>query len=219
MNHIRRTGLVDQMIAVLRANVADGTWPVGSRIPTEPQLVEEFGASRNTMREAVGALVQVGMLERRQGSGTYVVSDSELGEVIGARLTAAEHRHSLELRLAIDVMAAELAARRRTDDAVADLLAVAQRRRDALGDPVALAATDLELHRAVVRASGNPLLVSVYDSLAGLLESAITENVTDLPGTYDDQHEALVAAIVARDPEAAANAARSFLHAIQEERS
>lgn len=219
MTHVRRTGLVDQMIAVLRANIADGTWPVGSRIPTEPQLVDELGASRNTIREAVGALVQVGMLERRQGSGTYVVSDSEVGEAIGARLTQAEHRHSLELRLAIDVMAAELAARRRTDDAAAELLAVAERRKAALGDPVALAAADLELHRAVVRASGNPLLVSVYDSLAGVLESAITENVADLPGTYDDQHEALVAAIVARDPEAAANAARSFLHAIQEERS
>ncbi|REF32105.1 FadR/GntR family transcriptional regulator [Calidifontibacter indicus] len=219
MTHVRRTGLVDQMIAVLRANIADGTWPVGSRIPTEPQLVDELGASRNTIREAVGALVQVGMLERRQGSGTYVVSDSEVGEAIGARLTQAEHRHSLELRLAIDVMAAELAARRRTDDAAAELLAVAERRKAALGDPVALAAADLELHRAVVRASDNPLLVSVYDSLAGVLESAITENVADLPGTYDDQHEALVAAIVARDPEAAANAARSFLHAIQEERS
>lgn len=219
MTHVRRTGLVDQMIAVLRANIADGTWPVGSRIPAEPALVEQFGASRNTIREAVGALVQVGMLQRRQGSGTYVVSDSEVSDVIGARLTAADHRHCLELRLAIDVMAAELAARRRTDDAAAELLAVAERRKAARGDQVALAAADLELHCAVVRASGNPLLVSVYDSLAGLLESAITENVTDLPGTYDDQHEALVAAIVAGDPEAAANAARSFLHAIQEERS
>ena len=219
MTHVRRTGLVDQMIAVLRANIADGTWPVGSRIPTEPALVEQFGASRNTIREAVGALVQVGMLQRRQGSGTYVVSDSEVSDVIGARLTTADHRHCLELRLAIDVMAAELAARRRTDDAAAELLAVAERRKAAHSDQVALAAADLDLHRAVVRASGNPLLVSVYDSLAGLLESAITENVTDLPGTYDDQHEALVAAIVARDPEAAANAARSFLHAIQEERS
>lgn len=219
MPHVRRAGLVDQVLTVLRANIADGSWPVGSRIPTEPQLVDELGASRNTIREAVGALVQVGMLERRQGSGTYVVSDSEVGEAIGARLTQAEHRHSLELRLAIDVMAAELAARRRTDDAVTDLLAVAERRKAAHSDQVALAAADLELHRAVVRASGNPLLVSVYDSLAGLLESAIAENVTDLPGTYDDQHEALVAAIVAGDPEAAANAARSFLHAIQEERS
>lgn len=219
MPHVRRAGLVDQVLTVLRANIADGSWPVGSRIPTEPQLVDELGASRNTIREAVGALVQVGMLERRQGSGTYVVSDSEVGEAIGARLTQAEHRHSLELRLAIDVMAAELAARRRTDDAVADLLAVAQRRRDALGDPTALAAADLELHRAVVRASGNPLLVSVYDSLAGLLESAITENVTDLPGTYDDQHEALVEAIVARDPRAAAGAVRTILQEILEERS
>ena len=74
-------------------------------------------------------------------------------------------------------------------------------------------------HDLALQLVGNPLLVSVYDSLAGVLESAITENVADLPGTYDDQHEALVAAIVARDPEAAANAARSFLHAIQEERS
>ncbi|GAB3582546.1 FadR/GntR family transcriptional regulator [Calidifontibacter terrae] len=219
MTQLRRAGLLDQVIAVLRAKITGGVWPVGSRIPTEPRLVEELGASRNTIREAVGALVQVGLLERRQGSGTYVISDSEVGEAINSRLTAADHRNCLELRLAIDVVAADLAARRRTDEAAVELTEAVRLRQTVADDPPALAAADLALHRAVVRASGNPLLVSVYDSLAGMLESAITENVTELPSTYDDQHEALVEAIVGRDPEGASNAARAFLGAILQERS
>lgn len=219
MTHLRREGMVDQVIAVLRANITDGRWPVGSRIPTEPQLVDDLGASRNTIREAVGVLVQAGMLRRRQGSGTYVVSDSEMGEVIGARLTEADHRHCLELRLAIDVVAADLAARRRTDQALAELLAAGRARREAQGNPVALAAADLALHRAVVRASGNPLLTSVYDSLAEIMESAITANVTELDETFDDGHERLVQAIADRDPQAAADAARGFLATILQQRT
>ncbi|GAA0804893.1 GntR family transcriptional regulator [Spirilliplanes yamanashiensis] len=58
---------------VLRRQVADGQWPVGGRLPTEPRLAAEHGVGVNTVRRAVGLLVAEGVVERRQGSGTYVV--------------------------------------------------------------------------------------------------------------------------------------------------
>lgn len=67
-----RLSLVDSAVAELRSAVARGEWPVGERIPTEPRLSEQFGVGRNTVREAVRVLVHAGLLETRQGDGTYV---------------------------------------------------------------------------------------------------------------------------------------------------
>ncbi len=66
----RRTGLIDSAVEALGSRIASGEWPVGSRIPPEPALVELLGVGRNTVREAVQSLVHGGLLERRQWSGT-----------------------------------------------------------------------------------------------------------------------------------------------------
>jgi len=68
----RSATLADQVIARLRAEITPGAWPAASRIPTEPELVDRLGVARNTVREAVRALAHNGLLDIRQGSGTYV---------------------------------------------------------------------------------------------------------------------------------------------------
>ena len=83
-----RQTLVPQVIEQLRTQIATGEWPVGSRIPTEPDLVAALGVGRNTVREAVRALVHAGVLECRQGSGTYVTATHELTGVVARRLAA-----------------------------------------------------------------------------------------------------------------------------------
>src|SRR3954454_19340021 len=96
---VPRSGtLADQVIARLRAEITSGAWPVGSRIPTEPELVDEFGVARNTVREAIRALAHNGLLDIRQASGTYVVATSELAGVMQRRFTNAEPLHIAELR-------------------------------------------------------------------------------------------------------------------------
>ncbi|CAM5710563.1 Fatty acid metabolism regulator protein [Streptomyces hirsutus] len=85
LSHPRRSALSEQVIATLRTQIASGEWPVGSRIPTEPELVEQLGVARNTVREAVRALAHNGLLDIRQGSGTYVVATSELAGVMHRR--------------------------------------------------------------------------------------------------------------------------------------
>src|SRR5690349_24962417 len=94
----RPRALSDQVIATLRAQITSGEWAVGSRIPTEPVLVEQLGVARNTVREAVRALAHNGLLDIRQGSGTYVVATSELAAVLGRRFAAAPQHDVVELR-------------------------------------------------------------------------------------------------------------------------
>src|SRR4051812_11560502 len=81
----RRAGLIEQVIDQLREQIVAGTWAIGTRIPTEAELAQLTGTSRNTVREAVQSLVHAGLLERRQGSGTYVLAASEFAGAVGRR--------------------------------------------------------------------------------------------------------------------------------------
>lgn len=125
----RRSALADQVIAQLRNQITSGEWPVGSRIPTEPELVEQLGVARNTVREAVRALAHNGLLDIRQGSGTYVSATSELAGVMHRRFASADPRHVAELRSTLESSAARLAAARRTERDLKQLDALMRRRR------------------------------------------------------------------------------------------
>ncbi|MGW6455806.1 FadR/GntR family transcriptional regulator, partial [Streptomyces sp. NPDC055078] len=109
----RRAGLTDQVIAQLRNQITSGVWPVGSRIPTEPELVEQLGVARNTVREAVRALAHNGLLDIRQGSGTYVLATSELAGVMHRRFAEAGPRDVAEVRCTLESWAPPGGARRR----------------------------------------------------------------------------------------------------------
>jgi DNA-binding FadR family transcriptional regulator len=210
----RRAGLIDQVVETLRARIESGTWPVGSRIPTETELTELTGTGRNTVREAVQALVHAGLLERRQGSGTYVLADSELQVAVGRRVATARHRDVLEVRRTLEVGAARLAATRRTPDDVAVLTALLAERAGARerGDLEATASADLALHRAIAAASRNPVLIELYDHLLDAVAETVRANVAGPPlRGGDDDHALLVAAVVEGDPARAAHEAARFL--------
>src|SRR5258706_16209434 len=93
----RRAGLIEQVIEQLRGQITAGAWPVGARIPTESELSQLTATSRNTVREAVQSLVHAGLLERRQGSGTYVLASSELAGAVSRRGASAPPLDGLEV--------------------------------------------------------------------------------------------------------------------------
>ncbi|GAB2675110.1 FadR/GntR family transcriptional regulator [Thalassiella azotivora] len=217
----RRAGLIDRVIEQLRSQVLSGTWPVGSRIPTEPELVELTGTGRNTVREAVQALVHAGLLERRQGSGTYVVADSELAVAVGRRVADARHRDVLEVRRTLEVGAAWLAATRRTDEdcrRLESLLALRSERRVA-GDTDGMVQADVELHLAIAEAGRNAVLVDLYRDLLGAISENVSFNITHISPLDDDDHVELVRAIVAGDADRAAAEAARFLDEMLESAS
>ncbi|MFX0575515.1 FadR/GntR family transcriptional regulator [Nocardia nepalensis] len=213
MQPVRRTSLIAQVTEQLRAEIRSGRWPIGSRIPTEPELTELTGTGRNTVREAVQALVHAGMLERRQGSGTYVIAASEVGGTLAKYFADAEERDVLELRMALDTNAAALAARRRDDGDIANLRRLLEERSQQRWDEHNLAAieADVELHRAIVVASHNAVYLEFYDSLLPIIEQVIRARTAKSDDAYDAEHNELVQAVIDGDPDAAAQAARCFL--------
>ena len=197
----------------MRAEIRSGRWVIGSRIPTEPELTELTGTGRNTVREAVQALVHAGMLERRQGSGTYVIAASEVGGTLAKYFADAEERDVLELRQALDTTAAALAARRRDDTDIATLhRLLAERGEHSWGEHNSAAiAADVALHRAIVVASHNAIYLEFYDSLLPTIEQVIRSRTARSDDSYDIEHSDLVRAVVDGDPDRAAQAARCFL--------
>ncbi|MFI6683300.1 FadR/GntR family transcriptional regulator [Streptomyces sp. NPDC050485] len=216
----RRSALADQVIAQLRNQITSGEWPVGARIPTEPELVEQLGVARNTVREAVRALAHNGLLDIRQGSGTYVIATSELAGVMHRRFADADPRHVAELRSTLESSAARLAARRRTERELKQLDTLLERRERAWasGDREAFVAADATLHLAVVAASHNDVLTELYADLGHLLRDWLRDDVgLDMTPENHMDHGRMVDAIRAGDAETAATeAAAHAFHCLQE---
>jgi DNA-binding FadR family transcriptional regulator len=205
---------VRQVIDQLREQVTTGAWPVGGRIPTEPQLVEALGVGRNTVREAVRALVHAGVLECRQGSGTYVVSADELSGAVSRRLASAQVAEAVEVRRAFEVEAARLAAQRRTREDLAALDGALADREAAWrsGRVADFVEADAVLHAAIVAAAHNGMLAELYASFGSATRATIADGVgAELHQDKYVDHSRLVAAIRAGDPARAAAEAGAFL--------
>ncbi|GHJ38545.1 FadR/GntR family transcriptional regulator [Streptomyces sp. TS71-3] len=213
LSHQRRSALSEQVIAELRAQIVSGEWPMGARIPTEPELVEQLGVARNTVREAVRALAHNGLLDIRQGSGTYVVATSELAGVMHRRFAGADPRHVAEMRASLESSAAQLAAERRTERDLKQLDALLLRREEAWdsGDTEAFVTADSSFHMAVVSASHNDVMTALYADLGEVLREWLREDVGEVlaPETHMD-HTPLVDAIRAGDASAAAAEAATY---------
>jgi GntR family transcriptional repressor for pyruvate dehydrogenase complex len=147
----------------------------GDRLPPERRLAEELGVSRGSVREGLRRLVDLGIVEARRGSGTYV-APIDLDDL-------------LEVRLRVEPFAARLAAQRRTAAQLKRLRRTLGGLRAVLGDANAFAAADLEIHRTVTDASGSVALRVLLAALGDLLRQS---RETTAP-----EHEVRVAALAA----------------------
>ncbi len=207
LSPVGRGSLSELAVQQLRAQLEAGTWPVGSRLPAESVLAEQLGIGRSTVREAVRVLVHDGQLETRQGSGTFVRALTPPPEW-EPRMRAAAVLDVYEVREALEVQAARLAAERRTDDDLTRIdAALAERElRRAEGEIEAFVDADLAFHSAIVSAARNELLGDMFASFLTVLRAALVEVVRDVVlDDVDSQqaHADLAAAIRDRDPEAA----------------
>jgi DNA-binding FadR family transcriptional regulator len=215
LTSLRRSPLVDLAVAQLREQVLSGQWPVGARLPAETELAQRLEVGRSTVREAVRALVHAGLLDTRQGSGTYVRSVTPEADW-EPRLRRAAVLDAYEVRQALEVQAARLAASRRTEADIAALrAALAERERArARGKDAGFIELDLAFHRAVVAAAHNPLLAEMFDSFVAVLREALLAVVTDSglgDVGADAAHARLADAIEAGDAAAAERATHDHL--------
>ncbi|MGH3639804.1 MAG: FadR/GntR family transcriptional regulator [Mycobacterium sp.] len=204
-----RTGLVDQVIAQLRGSINDAEWRIGDRLPNEAVLVECLGVGRNTLREAVRALAHAGILEVRQGDGTYVRATTEVSGAL-RRLCGSELREILQVRRALEVEGARLAAANCTADELADLHTLLATSHECRGiGPVEFARVDADFHLAVMRCAHNAILIELYRGFLETFAASVAATAETLDGTAN--HIGLVERIAAGDEERAAYEAANLI--------
>lgn len=166
----------DDVVETIKGMILDGELKPGDRLPVEPELAAQLDVSRGSLREGVRALVAMGILEARQGAGTYVTSlelpllFAPLGFV--ADMHAHEPVEFLQVRRTLEAEAAARAAGRITPERLAeadDVLKAAEALWSAPGavDHDEMLALDRAFHRIVAEASGNAVLAALLEVLAG----------------------------------------------------
>ena len=164
-------------LAFLRRKITSGEWPVGSRIPIEPELAEATGVGRSTIREAVRSLASVGMLETLPGRGTFVRAAAPTSAMLNEFLSAFTLEEILSYRRALEVEAAQQAAMHRTDEDVASLERAAAEEIGCTRCPVLGfadgedSAFDSRFHRLIFDSAKNRLLASLYDGINAQLRT------------------------------------------------
>ena len=193
----------------------------GAELPSESDLATTLGVSRLTVREATKALQARGLVEIRQGRRPMVAHPN--AGPIGDFFTAAVRRDPrrlldlLEVRRALEVHIAALAATRSSRAAVAAMEMALDAMRNAADDPVAIHETDIRFHESLAEAAGNQLLTFLIEAMEEPLRSSRMQSMQGhlaRGGTVDDvieQHARILDRVKARDPAGASAAMREHL--------
>ena len=207
----RRQRLGDQLYGQILEQIVSGRLKQGMRLPPETQICAMFGVSRPVVRQALLRLGADGLVQARQGSGTFVVArPSDRIADFAEPKQIAEFLRCNEVRLVLEGSAARLCAERRTEQDLARIIEA----RDAFAREAAAgattAATDLAFHTRIAEASGNefyPLLLGqLHEALSGFMALALLLTRTSLSERIAQvvhEHAAIVEAVAAREGEAA----------------
>lgn len=220
---IKPKRISDQVFEQLKELIFKGQLKPGDQLMTERELAHSMGVSRPTVREAINKLVTMGLLEQRQGQGTFVNSPADdagknpLAAVINGHDVSLQDL--LEVRLGLECNAVALAARRATEEDLHELgknldqmIEEIKSGKEGLGSNA-----DLSFHMAIAYATRNLVQIHIMRSFYDLLFFGIKENLQHLysdPSNLDrviDQHQTIVEAIRKRDPEAATEAMRKHI--------
>ncbi|WP_456823484.1 FadR/GntR family transcriptional regulator [Cellulomonas sp. P5_E12] len=203
----------DDVVDGVKQMILDGRLQPGERLPAEKELAATLGVSRGSLREGVRALGTLGILDSRHGDGTYVTTlDPAL--LLAPVAFVAELQDDAAafhaVRRLLETEAAGLASLHIDDAGLARLRAGLDETARALVqqplDHERLVDADLAFHEEIARASGNPVLAALVEGLAGRTSrTRLWRGLSDV-GAEDRafvEHEAILAAIAARDPDRA----------------
>lgn len=206
----------DVVVQSIKAMITRGELTAGSRLPVEKDLAVALGVSRGSLREGVRALAIMGVLETRQGDGTYVTSlDSALllaPMAFMVDLQSPEHRSDLHaVRRVLESEAAARAALRISDVELAQAGEILDGvRAEVFASPVtdheSVMRADVAFHRVIAKASDNGALAALVDALADrtlLARRTIGVQHEEQVRTAFHDHEGILAALAAHDPDRA----------------
>ncbi len=220
---VRHARTADEVVARIERLILDGVLRDGDRLPGERDLARRLDVSRPILREALKVLEGRGLLISQHGGGTFVADI--VGQVFSEPLIDLISRHGqarqdyLEYRRALEGMTAAFAAERATEDDRAHLAGIIARMRAAHGldDYERELEADIEFHNAIGESAHNIVLLHTMRACYRLLSEGILLNrrmVFAAPGAHDallSQHEAILSAILERDPDGARRAAERHI--------
>ena len=212
----------DQVEQQIREAILGGTFAQGEKLPPETALASQFGVSRPTIREALGALVSAGLIRKIPGvaGGSFVntVTPGSLSRMLSEsmdtilRLGALDVAELTSVRAVLEVPAAEWAAKNRQQSDLDEMHSIVQRQRETTIDDPDIPSYDLAFHTTIGRASGNRLLAAFISAVHDSTHPAQYLKVTAEVGHHTvKQHIEILAAIEEGDAEAARGAMASHL--------
>lgn len=214
---VERRKVTTQAIDQIRTLITSRKFAPGQKLPSERELAEMLGVSRPSLREVILALSALGVLESQHGRGTFVSSLSPdilaLPLALILEVNQDALRNLFEVRLMLEVGAAESAARLISAEALDDLIEIRARTRRALDDIETFVDCDIEFHHAIHEATGNRLLIALMDSLSamGRQSRLITARSRTVRESTLREHQAIIAVLKRRDPAGAGAAMRQHL--------
>jgi len=221
---VRTSRLYEQIVQQIEESILKGTLKTGDQLPAERDLAQRFGVSRTAVREAVKALREKGLVEAYSGRGTFITDGTsqavrqsldlmvKIGQPEGSQYLA-------ELRAILEPeIAALAAARAQESDMVTMREAVAVMDR-AGRDPEPYIEADLDFHLSLAEAAANPLILSLIDSIVGLLREQRMKifKVEGGPERGQFHHKRILEAMEQRDPEKARDAMRAHLDQVRQD--
>lgn len=221
---VRSSRLYEQIVQQIEDSILKGTLKSGDQLPSERELALKFGVSRTAVREAVKALHEKGLVEAYSGRGTFITNGTSeaVRQSINLmlRIDQSDGSENLaEVRQILEPEIAALAATRIQATQITLMREAFSVMNNALKDPDAYIEADLDFHLALAEAAENPLILSLLDSIVGLLREQRIKIFFEEGGPERGQyhHARILAAIEKRDAEASRAAMRDHLQQVRED--
>jgi len=204
---IKRQSLADEVAARLVQKISEGEFAIGSKLPTEPELMNMFGVGRSTVREAVRNLSQTGLVRVQQGLGTFVEKKQTPSESLSERFLRAKGLELNEIRQLIELKIAEKAAENRTDEDIAQIRKHLETRKEMALANIAdkCIQADINFHLGIAIAAKSDILLDLYRTVAEHLQNYFLELYINTESFIVTQHmhESLLQSIEDKEPQKA----------------
>jgi GntR family transcriptional regulator, transcriptional repressor for pyruvate dehydrogenase complex len=217
---IKKTRIPEEVADRIRVLILDGSFPPGQPLPAERVLAERFGVSRGSIRDALRILEMIGLLEARHGQGTFP-RELTVERLVAPLASVMNYRHDLrdellDVRRMFEPAVARFAALRATEEDFEDLQRLVDAQREKLKTGRSAIVEDSAFHATLARSTRNRVVVSIMAILNDLLVESRARSLRQKgrPARSVDGHEAVVAALRRRDPDAAAQAMNKHIDEI-----
>ncbi|MGG0589858.1 FadR/GntR family transcriptional regulator [Priestia megaterium] len=221
---IERKKVSSQVLDQLKKMIKEKTFPPESRLPSEHELSKMFGVSRAPIREALSVLSASGLIESRQGGGSYVKRVNLVGMLDPMTFEMVEADQVLELiemRIIIESQAASLAALRRTDEELIEIKESLEAFKKTVHNSEEIGhEADYRFHHDIVKAAHNSFLLHAVEDLGHLYRKALAYSLNksqkENRKQTDADHERIFEVIKNGEPEEAAEAVRDHLEHVRQ---